>query len=1106
VGDGPGRNARAVAKPTWLARTGSLITRRPRRIIAAWLVVVGLLTTIGLGLEDELSIRADFIDGTAAARGRQIVTQEFGGENAVVVLLRGPEARIEAQGKRLEQRLEAIPDALVLSPWAAGTSIDGLHPRPGAAALVVNVRSGAEAGLLDILPIVRRGIADTVRSPVRASVAGSPAIFESLQSATERSVELGQWIAIPALFLVLLLVFRSVLAAVAPVVIGGAVVAASRGVLDLLGAFVHLDSVALGVMGMMGLALGVDYSLLVVSRFREEVRGGSDISEAVQSTVAATSRTVLMAGSGLSLAMLVAAQVLPGEMITSVAIAVIATSALSVLSAMFVAPALLMVVGAKLDRWSLPQRRGGEGWAMRWSKRLSARPGLVAVPLVFLLVFASAWALTLDTGFATVALLPEGDRGRQSQEVVQHELGPGWVSPLEIVMADRSGPVTTSKRLRALADFQHHLERDPGVATMTGFAGLERTTRQLDRFEEGLFAQQRGSAKLSRGLSKVHEGANLNTSGLQRAADGASRLGSALSATHGGAAALAKGIGSAGGGSNRLASGLSDASGGSGKVADGTANASEGAGRLSEGLERASNKTEQIQRTASSLESTMRTGEQRSDEVGASIGTVDARLLATREALQRMTVGRDDPEFAAALEGVEAAALSLTGIDPVTGQETEGNESVAAGLRGLRGQFDLGLYLSEHLSKKGEEATDGVTKLTKGSAKLDDGLAKLSKGSERLSEGIAKLAEGGRALPPGLGRLQQGAERLTSGLGQVEQGAGGLANGLGSGAQKSTLLAGALGKLDKGVERSRGEPGNSKLDRLHRRSPGLFDSGYFFLASLDGSHPSQRQQAGFLISLERGGSAARMLVIPRFEPSDSRAAATRDRLEDDAAALARETGTEVVVGGVTPAQLDIDAAFRSAGPHARLALALVTMLILFLVVRSLLVPVLAALLNLLTLAATFGFLALLFDGSLLGGPGYVDVAVIPATIMVVFGLAIDYEVFIFARMREEYLRTGSPEAAVANGLAQTAPVVTGAAIIMIIVFLAFAISPFATMRNFGVAQAIGVAIDAFLIRLIIVPALMRWMGPWAWWTPRWLERMLPGADNDAAPVAVEGAR
>jgi RND superfamily putative drug exporter len=244
-----------------------------------------------------------------------------------------------------------------------------------------------------------------------------------------------------------------------------------------------------------------------------------------------------------------------------------------------------------------------------------------------------------------------------------------------------------------------------------------------------------------------------------------------------------------------------------------------------------------------------------------------------------------------------------------------------------------------------------------------------------------------------------------------------------------------------------------------------------------------------------------MLVIPRFDPASGEAQETSDRIREDVAELARETDSEVVVGGVTASFSAIDTALRDQAPLARLVLCLVTLVILLPVVRSLTLALLAAVINLLTVSATIGFLALLFDGSLLGGPGFVDTTVLPATIMVIFGLAIDYEVFLFARMREEYVRTGSAEAAIANGIGKTAHVITGAALIMIVVFVVFAFSPFPTLRQFGVAQVLAVFIDAFIVRLFVLPVLMRGFGKWTWWIPRWLDRLVPGERLPAATVA-----
>jgi RND superfamily putative drug exporter len=285
---------------------------------------------------------------------------------------------------------------------------------------------------------------------------------------------------------------------------------------------------------------------------------------------------------------------------------------------------------------------------------------------------------------------------------------------------------------------------------------------------------------------------------------------------------------------------------------------------------------------------------------------------------------------------------------------------------------------------------------------------------------------------------------------------------------------------------------DSDTSQLHQQSPGLFKSGFFFLAGLDGSQPEKRSQVGFLINLDRGGMDARMMVIPRFDLSSPEIAPTRVRIQEAAEELARKTNSEVVVGGLPLSKLDINSALRDQAPGTRLALSLVTLLILIPVLRALILPLIAALINLITVSASFGLLSLLFNHSLLGGPGYIDTTIVPATMMVMFGLAIDYEVFIFARMREEYVRTGSPSEAITNGLRHTAPVVTGAACIMIAVFLAFSLSSFITIRNFGVAQTIAVFIDAFIVRIVVLPAVMRALGKWSWWLPGWADRLLPG--------------
>ncbi|HWA54917.1 MAG TPA: MMPL family transporter [Solirubrobacterales bacterium] len=1078
-----------------MPRIAAVATRRSRLVVAIWVVLVCLIAGAGRNLEHELGIHQVFIGGTPSERAHEIAQSEFGSESALTVMLKGPPARVERQARRLAADLEARPHTLVVAPWSGGGRVDGLAPRPGVVGLIVRVEADESSGVTVVLPPVRRAIGEQIRAPVHAHVAGFPVLVDSLREATDRTTRLSEMIAVPVLLLVLLLVFRSVIAAVLPVVVGGAVVGMTRGLLAMLNHVVQLNLFVIGVVAMMGLALGVDYSLLVVSRYREERRKGTEPAEAARVTAIATYRSVVPAGCGLILAMLVAMLTLPGSTAQSVSLAVIAATLLSMASALCVVPALLTMLGDNLDRWALPMRRPGQSGSLRRVRRLADRPGAV-VAIVTALVLLAGWAFTLDSGLANVAFLPPDDPSRLGQEEVEDELGPGWGAPLEVLVKGHGEPVTSTAQLNEMARFQRRVEADPGVATMAGLSQVARGVEGVSGIEGELAKQERGLDRLAAGIGKAHEGASQNTGGLRRAAVGSSRLEAGLEAAHGGAGALTGALLEVGDGSRQLSQGLGRVGKGSGNVAQGTSRASDGAGRIAAALGKAGEQTGELSSSARLIQNAMRSGEARLGETHSPLRAAEERLATAWNALQRMSAGRSDPEYGAALAAVEEANLRLTGKDIRTGETADpAYEGVGAEIERADGQFGVGDYLASRLGKSGEEASEGIEKLTDASSKLDRGLQRLAKGSRRVSDGVAALDRGGERLSPALGRLGDGAEHLSSGLSRLTSGAGELAGGLGQGAQRSVQLTDGLGRIESGL---RGRNGESGLAQVRQRSPGIFRSSYFVLASLDGSPPAQRRQLGFLLNVNRGGTAARMLVIPREGTSTDAGRQTMDRVEADTARLARASGDEVVLGGVGPTNAAAEDATEARLPLMRLALSLVTLLVLIPVLRSLTVPLLAVLINLLTIAASFGILALLFDNSLLGGPGYVEAIVVPATMMVMFGLALDYEVFVFARIREEYVRTGSTRSAVSGGLDRTAHVVTGAALIMIAVFLSFSVSDFITTRNFGVAQAVAIALDAFVVRLIVVPAMMNLLGKWCWWLPKWLDRRWPDAARSRA--------
>jgi RND superfamily putative drug exporter len=177
--------------------------------------------------------------------------------------------------------------------------------------------------------------------------------------------------------------------------------------------------------------------------------------------------------------------------------------------------------------------------------------------------------------------------------------------------------------------------------------------------------------------------------------------------------------------------------------------------------------------------------------------------------------------------------------------------------------------------------------------------------------------------------------------------------------------------------------------------------------------------------------------------------------------------------------------------------------------RSILVPLKAAILNLLSIGAAYGVLVMVFQWGwgkdLIGLEATVPIiSFIPMFMFaVLFGLSMDYEVFLLSRVREEYLATGDNESAVIRGISSTARVITSAALIMISVFLGFVLGDDPAIKMMGLGLATAIFIDATVVRMVLVPATMKLMGDANWWLPAWLDRLLPTIDIDSAPVTVQ---
>jgi RND superfamily putative drug exporter len=201
-------------------------------------------------------------------------------------------------------------------------------------------------------------------------------------------------------------------------------------------------------------------------------------------------------------------------------------------------------------------------------------------------------------------------------------------------------------------------------------------------------------------------------------------------------------------------------------------------------------------------------------------------------------------------------------------------------------------------------------------------------------------------------------------------------------------------------------------------------------------------------------------------------------------------GLEVRWGGSSAVMNDFDQELFGRLPRVVLGVVAVTFVVLAALFRSLLIPLKATLLNVLSVLAAYGFLVMVFQDGLGAGllgidpPGGLNSFIVLMLFTILFGLSMDYEVFLLSRVREEYQASGDNARAVAAGVARTARVITCAALIMISIFAAFGFTRLIPTREFGLGLAFATLLDATLIRVVLVPALMVVSGRWNWWWPR----------------------
>ena len=1083
-----------------MLRLARFSTRRPLMSLAVWIAVAAALAAIGLGVSSSLSPTIVVVPGSETARAEHLAESQFGPSVLVPILLEGPKAELDEQGPALVEALAARRDTRVLSAWDIGDTGARLRPDATHAMLIASVAQTEEA-MVDGVQREIDGIVDEkISAPVTSYITGTPTIDLATKDQSLEVARRAELLALPILFVVLLIVLRAPVAALVLTAFGGATTLMSFGAMALLGKAIDVDPTAVTLASMAGLALGVSYAMLVYRRWRTErtaVHAHDRAGEALAAgrAVETSGRAVLIGGTALVVALLLAPLIGPDTILISLGIGATLCAALAIGGAVVVMPAVMIIFGHRLQAfsfsfpafmtapWNVLANRGG-GWVIR--NAIGA--GAVATALLLVLAIPIT---SLKTGPISPELLPADDPARVAYDEISAVMGPGFATPFNVVVVSRDDPITDRAMLRRLDAFQEEIAADERVASVVGPGDLYATTadlkklpRQLESSKKMLMTAPSGLQELEEGLGTAGSGSAELQSGIAAAATGAQKIASGSGQATAGSAQLHAGLASARAGASKISGGLGDALAGAeklqvgaGQLEGGTSEALAGAKQISGGLGEAVSKVKPGVPVVKGMAGDVAASASSVNDAASSAETTAAQIAEAVAQLSTMQTGTDDSAYRAAAAALAQASTSAgatsSSIDAAAGK-LGGATAVSAAVADQLAQLSAGL----------EQLYGGSQALSSGIAQLNAGAGQLEAGQGDLVAGIGQLDTGGGALTAGLEKLTAGAGQLESGLNKLSSGSGELASGLGAAPGKIDPLIGGLGEMQVAVAKFRGElPSPKDIERLQAQSPGLFDSGYFVLAAVAGAPPADRNQAASVVNLKGGGTAGMVMVVPKESATEPVTRELGEELVAMSDSFANETGTEAAVGGNGGAFGDFTAEGSEAIWPVVIAEAVVILLLLIAMLRSVVLPVVAVAFDLLTAAATFGILSLLYSGedALLGGPGYIDPISIIGIFAFIFGVSMVYEVGFLYRTREAFLATGDAHGAVWTGLRQTAAAATGAAAVMLAAIVPFATTDLLSVQVFGVGAAIAIMLDALIVRPVLLPAAASLFGRWSWW-------------------------
>jgi uncharacterized membrane protein YdfJ with MMPL/SSD domain len=1017
----------------FLHRLGMFAARRKWVVLGVWVVAavaVGVFVrTAGSNTSDDLRL-----PGTDSQAATDLLAQRFppqqNGSSPIVFHV----ASGAVTDSKNKQAIEASHQAVAKLPHVA--SATDPFSQQGGSQISKDKRTAFIPVLLDVggdelTEEIAQEVVDTAEPARQVGMdvaAGGPIGSELSEPKTESSEVVG----LVAAMIILAFTFGTLVAMGLPIVSAVVGLLVGLSLIGLLGHVVTVPTIAPTLATMIGLGVGIDYALFLVSRHRAQRREGLAIDESIAMAVATSGSAIVFAGSTVVIALL--ALIVAGiPLVTSLGYAAAFAVVTAVLAAITLLPAVLAVVGKRLDSLRLPTflrpkskppERGFWGW---WSRQVTTHPWLAVAAAAAILAPLIVPFLSLELGQEDIGATPKSTTERQAYDLMAAGFGVGYNGPL-LVATHLDSPAQASSDFESKKKQAQALKKQLGQEQTQGKSEQQQLTEEADELNQQQDELKQQQSALEQQQTKLES----EQASLEQQANELTEEQVELQATR-----------------DRL-------------------------------QEKQASLTTQLTAVGAEAKKLAREGA----KVAKAATTVTRRLARTR-AEERATEARlrqgprppEQTRLEAELRSLERREdRLLQKLQRVIQQEQAlrlQSQALVSQAEALRAQEADLISQAEALSSDATALAKEAVTVVQRKQTLVEQAAELQVQAANLQVQAADLQTQAANLQTQKVELQGQQQQAQSQQQQAEQ--------------LQTELTNELTKAG-GDERGT-DP------RLVKLQNGLTDTLGVVVVS-----PPQ---------INKAGNAAIFTVVATTTPAATETADLVVTLRTYTIPQATSGAKlEAFVGGQTASYVDLANGISSRLMLVILVVIALSFVVLLMAFRSLVVAVQAAVANVLSVAAAFGVLTAVFQWgwglSLVGldtASGTDPIASYVPLMMfaVLFGLSMDYQVFLISQIEHHRVADAGDREAVAGGLAAGARVIVAAALIMMSVFGSFILNDDPTVKQFGVGLSVGVALAAMTV-LLLAPALLVLAGAGSWWLPAWLDRSLPHVDIEGASV------